>query len=620
MGRISEESIQAVAAANDIVEVIGSYFPLKKAGANFKALCPFHNEKTPSFHINPQRQSFKCFGCGAGGSVFRFLMDYENLDFPSAVRRLAERAGVPLQEEAGPTDYDAERRKDFRTRLYELHEEAIAFYHRLLRQDTRAEAAREYLKSRGFNLDVVKEWKIGYAPDAWNEFMDFAKSRQVPQSLLEESGLISFSGDGTARKHYDRFRDRILFPIHDDRGRPVGFSGRSLDPEAKTAKYLNTPETPIFKKGHLLFGLHRTRRELANSGQAVVCEGQIDLITLYESGIRNVIAPQGTAFTFDQARLLKRYAEEVVLCFDADSAGLKAAERSIPELLRADLVVRVARMNPGEDPDSMVRGQGPEAFQELIKEADDCVDFLLRASRERYDLQTHRGRLAFARDLGETLARIPSALHQTSLLQKASARLGLPEAELRQLIPRNNYRSRIDLQAGPEASEDPAIPIRTLEDRTVELLLLAALHDPETHAWLSQQDLAPLEGLDDHDLVQVAADPDMDWSDSTRASARLSRLDGGVEGILAGLIQRKAPENPGRMAHDCWSALLRTRLQRERDALASKLTLSDLTLQEVQTIQKEILDLQQRLKDIPASSSGSFADPKSPSHHANHRP
>src|SRR4029077_16170032 len=377
MGTIPSDTIERIAAANDIVEVIGSYFPLKRAGATFKALCPFHQEKTPSFMVSPSRQTFHCFGCGAGGSVFRFVMDYEHTDFPSAVRKLAARVGITVVEKRGPADDD--RRYEARRALLKLHADAAEWFHEnLLKRDV-GEPARKYLNQRGITTEIAKNWQLGYAPDEWDAFGSWARAHGYQMRDLITSGLAKTRDDAEtapveSSRAYDRFRGRIMFPICNDVGEVIAFSGRLLNEAEGAAKYLNSPETPLFRKGSVLFGLHKSKRALIEANCAVVCEGQLDLISLFETGITNVVAPQGTAFTENQARVLKRFVNDVVLCFDADSAGRKAAERSIDALLQNDLIVRVAEMPAGEDPDSLVRREGKDAFEKRLSGARDFFD------------------------------------------------------------------------------------------------------------------------------------------------------------------------------------------------------------------------------------------------------
>src|SRR3982751_5988308 len=389
MGTIPTQTIEQIAAANDIVEVIGTYFPLKRAGSTFKAICPFHQEKTPSFTVSPSRQTFHCFGCGAGGSVFRFVMDYEHLEFPAAVKKLATRVGIPVIEERGISAGDEDRQHEARRVLLQLHAEAAEWFHENLVKKEVGEPARKYLKGRGIDKRIAKDWQIGFAPESWDAFLNWGLERGYQQRLLLESGLIARREEGGSdNKGYDRFRNRIMFPIHNDVGEVIAFSGRILDKDAETAKYVNSPETPLFRKGRVLFGLHKTKRGLIEADCAIVCEGQLDLITLFEAGITNVVAPQGTAFTESQARILKRFVSEVVLCFDADAAGKKAAERSLEALLQNDLIVRVVELPPGEDPDSLVRQKGKDDFQERINSAHDFFDFWIEREAAATDLSS----------------------------------------------------------------------------------------------------------------------------------------------------------------------------------------------------------------------------------------
>src|SRR4051812_11091905 len=295
MGTIPSQNIEQIAAANDIVEVIGSYFPLKRAGTNFKALCPFHQEKTPSFTVSPSRQTFHCFGCGVGGSVFRFVMDYEHIDFPSAVRKLAARAGIPVIEERSAS-VDDDRQHEARRTLLKLHAEATEwFQENLLKKDLGA-SARSYLKERGIDRKIADNWQIGFAPESWDAFLKWALDQGYRRGQLVQSGLVKLRDESRADGEvYDRFRNRIMFPICNDVGEVVAFSGRILEKDAETAKYLNSPDTPLFRKGNILFGLHKTKRALIEANCAIVCEGQLDLITLFEAGIGNAVAPQGTA-------------------------------------------------------------------------------------------------------------------------------------------------------------------------------------------------------------------------------------------------------------------------------------------------------------------------------------
>ncbi len=343
MPRIAKETIEQVAAASDIVEIIGSCFPLKRAGTEFRALCPFHQEKTPSFYVNAAKQSYYCHGCGAGGAVFQFLMQYENVDFLEAVRRLASRAGIPILEEEFSAEEEANR--NLRKRLLRLHFESAAWFHQNLLRTRAADHARAYLKNRGINVDIAKRWQIGYAPKTWKSLIAWAEEAGFNRNELIEGGLVKLKEEGNRNSQiYDRFRDRLIFPICNDIGEVVAFSGRILDPAAKGGKYVNSPETPLFTKGNVLFGLHQSKRYIANAREVIVLEGQIDLIMSFEAGIQNVVAPQGTSLTERHAALLRRFADEVVLFFDADAAGQKAGERALEILFGAGLQVKLGEL------------------------------------------------------------------------------------------------------------------------------------------------------------------------------------------------------------------------------------------------------------------------------------
>src|SRR5438876_1875778 len=456
MGTIPSETIEQIAAANDIVEVIGSYFPLKRAGINFKALCPFHQEKTPSFTVSPSRQTFHCFGCGAGGSVFRFVMDYEHIDFPSAVRKLAARAGVTVVEKRGASDED--RQYETRKNLLKLHAEAAEWFHENLIKKEIGEPARKYLKQRGITGEIAKRWQLGYAPDEWDAFGGWARAQGYDTRELITGGLLKTKDENETHRRqsaYDRFRDRIMFPICNDIGEVIAFSGRLLKDGEGAAKYLNSPETPLFRKGNVLFGLHKSERALIEANCAIVCEGQLDLISLFEAGITNVVAPQGTAFTESQARVLKRFADEVVLCFDADTAGQKAAERSLDALLANGLIVRVSEMPAGEDPDSLVRREGQEQLEKRVAGARDFFDYWVEHEVAATDLSSLGAKMQLARKLAETASRVHDPMMRGEIVSKVSSRLGVSALDFATLLP-NAKRESVPASESRSRATAPA--------------------------------------------------------------------------------------------------------------------------------------------------------------------
>ena len=475
-GFFSSATLEQIRAASDIVDVIGSYLPLKKAGANFVALCPFHKEKTPSFNVNPHRQIFHCFGCHKGGDVFAFVKEYENLDFPEAVRRLAERAHIPLEYEKQPAEQQSRHLKD---RLLQIHEQIAQRWQSALANEASGQAGRDYLARRGVSEEAVKLFRLGTAPDLWDDTVNWAKSKSYDLDLLEKAGLILRRQEGDG--YYDRFRGRLMFPICDEQGRVIGFSGRVLSGDEKTAKYVNSPETPIFTKSKVFYGLDKSKRAVIEAGYAVVCEGQLDLIACFMAGVQNVVAPQGTAFTSDHARILRRYVEEVVLCFDSDEAGQNAAVRSLDNLLASGLAVRVALVPAPHDPDSFIKASGAAAFKQLIERAEGFFDYYLNHLSARNDVTADKGRLAVLRGMAEAVHRTGNTVLVDKYAQKTALRLGVTpdavRAEFRKLS-----RVRTPVAAPDEAASEEAPAPEGPGATEFWLLKLLLLHD-DLVAW-----------------------------------------------------------------------------------------------------------------------------------------
>src|SRR5437588_8757444 len=433
----SDDAREQVRNANDIIDVIGSYLPLKRAGANFVALCPFHKEKSPSFNVNPHRQIFHCFGCHKGGDVFTFLMEYDSVDFPEALRRLADRAKIPLEHEKGS---GGEQTRHLKERLLQMHDQIAQRWQNALANEASGQIARDYLAKRGVSADAIKLFRLGYAPDLWDDTVNWAKSKGHEPALVEKAGLILRKEGGD--NYYDRFRGRLMFPICDEQGRVVGFSGRVLSGDEKTAKYVNSPETAIFTKSKVFFGLDKSKRALLEAECAIVCEGQLDLIACFMAGVQNVVAPQGTAFTADHARILKRYVEEVVLSFDSDQAGQNAAVRSLDHLIASGLAVRVAVMPPPEDPDSFIKARGGAEFKKLIEAAAGFFDYYLNRLCDTNGVASDKGRLAVLRSMGEAVYKTGNGVLIDKYAQKTALRLGVSSdsvrTELRKLSLENN--------------------------------------------------------------------------------------------------------------------------------------------------------------------------------------
>jgi len=601
---IPSQTIEQIAAANDIVEVIGSYFPLKRAGANFKALCPFHQEKTPSFHVSPQRQTFHCFGCGVGGSVFRFVMDYEHIDFPSAVRKLAARVGIPVIEERGPSDAE-DRQHEARRTLLQLHGETAGWFHENLIKKEFGEPARKYLKKRGITAEIAKRWRLGYAPDEWDAFGSWARGHGYEMQTLLASGLVKTKEDAAGtpgQRSYDRFRDRIMFPICNDIGEVIAFGGRVLKEKEGAAKYLNSPETPLFRKGSVLFGLDKTKRALIEVNCAIVCEGQLDLISLFEAGITNVVAPQGTAFTESQARMLKRLVDEVVLCFDSDAAGKQAAERSLDALLQNDLIVRVAEIPPSDDPDSLVRREGKEEFEKRIAAARDFFDYWIEHEVAEVDLASLGAKMQLARSLAETVSRVHDPLMRGEVASKISARLGVPVQDFQALLPKQSRNSGI---RSDQSRSGATAPPR----HDVAMLCLVALRDEAARDFLREQNwreiLAQVPGAEI--LVRIL-ESDLRPSDAASLNAFMATLSQVDEGLVSSWLLQKVPPNAGTMVEKWWFGIRQGVLRRQLDVAKNRIRLPQLSTGELVNLQKEILDLLKELRELPQLSSATRID------------
>ena len=608
---IPSETIEQVAAANDVVEVIGSYFPLKRAGANFKALCPFHQEKTPSFMVSPSRQTFHCFGCGAGGSIFRFVMDYEHTDFPAAVHKLAARVGITVVEKRGAADED--RQYEARRTLLKLHAAAAEWFHENLIKREVGDAARKYLRARGITVEIAKRWQLGYAPDEWDAFGSWARGRGYDIGELIASGLVKTKDESeptasqrsgtTVRREratagYDRFRGRMMFPIRNDVGEVVAFSGRLLKDEEGAAKYVNSPETPLFRKGNVLFGLDKSKRALIEASCAVVCEGQLDLISLFESGITNVVAPQGTAFTESQARILKRFVNEVVLCFDADTAGHKAAERSLDALLQNDLIVRVAEMPMGEDPDSLVRREGKEAFESRIAEARDFFDYWIERETANVDLASLGAKIQLARRLAETVSHVRDPVMRGEVMTKASARLGVAASDFQALVSRQKGGEPF-LARDPPAASDRTGTMAPAPRHEISMLCILALRDKTARDFLLQQNWREiLAHVPDAEFLVRILESDLRPADAASLNAFMVTLSPADERLVSSWLLQKMPANAGAMIEEWWLGIRQAVLRRQLNVATNQIRLPELSTGDIINLQKQILDLQEQLHEL----------------------
>ena len=412
--RFTDEYLDEVAARNDIVDVVGSYVRLtKKSGSNLFGLCPFHSEKTPSFSVSADKQIFHCFGCGKGGGVISFIQQMEGLDFSEAVEFLAKRAGMPLPRQ----DEQEQRRASRRQRLFELNKAAARHWYDNLISNPDNPGQR-YIEQRGISPKWVKNFGLGYAPDSWSDLCDAMSAKGFTGEELLSAGLMKNGKNGGG---YDAFRNRLIFPVIDVRGNVIAFSGRIIgDGEPK---YLNSPETAVFSKRSNLFAINLAKKSKA--GYLILTEGNIDVVSLHQAGFDSAVASLGTSFTDEQARLMKRYADEVVLCYDADTAGRKASERAIGILQKLDMRVRVLELQGAKDPDEFIKTYGADAFRNVLEGSAGQVEYRLRTIEGKYALNTEEGRVGYLKDSAALLAALPGAVEREVYAGRAAEKAGI---------------------------------------------------------------------------------------------------------------------------------------------------------------------------------------------------
>jgi DNA primase len=620
MAIIPHETVQQILDATDIVEMIQGYFPLKRSGSNFQAVCPFHNERTPSFNVNPQRQIFHCFGCHAGGDAIKFVMLYDNLSFPEAAKKLADRAGITVIEEV--LDAKEEARQRSKGDQLRLQKSAADWFHRLLFKSPVAQPARDYLKSRGLSMEVSRKWQFGYAPNEQRPFMDWARAEGFTVPQLVEGGLAKWREEGRpAQGAYSFFRHRLMFPVNNDFGEPIAFSGRVLSPDQGGGKYVNSPETAVFNKSRTFFGLDKSKRAILREKRAIVCEGQIDLISLFESGIENVVAPLGTAFTPDHARILKRHTEEVVLCFDSDTAGLNAASKTFRVLAPSGMLVRLALLPQGEDPDSFLRKFGPDALREILEAAPEFFDFQIDRRGGKLNQGSLRDRLAFARELTGDIALVDDKMLQDSLISRITIRLGVGEDEIRKLV-RDAVAARTRLEkaqtkrelvqqrraaekgTGP-APEDPethgspdALAVTEIHNRSIRLLCRGLLTETRIRNEIAQGPPPSFfRNLPESELLARLWEAKVDPENPASVNALIGRLPEGERQLVSRLLAEESATVTADLARECLAALRRQSIQRQISITKAQMGAPGLPEHEVTRLAKVLLDLRGLLNE-----------------------
>ena len=497
---ISEDKIAEIRERAPIAEVIGNYVALKKSGNSLRGLCPFHNEKTPSFYVHPNRGFYHCFGCKASGDIFSFLMHVEGKTFPEVARDLAEQTGVQLPVYDPQREAEFQRNKKQTERLASLMEKATEYYAAQLQEHADSGIARAEYAERGISEESARKFRLGYAPHGWDSLARFFEREGVSPSDAEAVGLISARRSG--RGHYDRFRHRLMFPVTDVHGRVVAFSGRALAPVSSMeqqkdppAKYLNSPENPLYHKGEILYGLHEGRVEIRREDQVVLCEGNFDLVALHQAGFQNALAPMGTAFTDAHAKLIKRFAQKVTFLFDGDKAGRKAVREAYTVVAKVGLSAHVVSLPQGSDPDSFLREQGSESLRTRIVSAPTLIEYLIDESAGSVEPNPHAKADAIAK-LGPILAAVESPIERGLYVERVARKFGvadlsLVKRELRRGLGRGKERAASRRDA---VQQDIAPPVSELQSKLISVLI-------------DQPTLVHYEGV--HKLPQLLTSPDL---------------------------------------------------------------------------------------------------------------
>lgn len=608
MGRIPEETIEQVLASTDIVDLVGSYLPLKRAGSNFKANCPFHNEKTPSFMVNPARQSYHCFGCGEGGNAIGFVMAYENLPFPDAIKKLASRAGVIVQEDS--YDPEADKRRRQKSRLLELHNQAARLMHQLMMESADAQHARDYLKSRGYGKGMAERWVVGWMPDNPGIFLDWARKQGFTGRELCASGLAALKDERNPRAGlYVRFRDRLMFPIHNDYGDIIAFSGRQLREDPNTGKYINSPETQLFKKSKVFFALDKARRQMTKDKYALLCEGQIDVIACHESGIGSAIATLGTACTPEHARLLKRYTNDVVICFDSDLAGFKAADKAFSILAPEGMHIRMVIMPRGDDPDSLIKRDGADAFKALVTNAQEYFIVKLEHETSTRDLTSVRERTALAKEMANLIAHVGDKLTKDALINQVATRLGIGAEEMRgsvvdaekQQAKSRFYEKRQSKHDEQAAAEMPTKVEASPMNGSIAYLCHLAMTSQDAQDWLGEQletITEPLGSLAGGSVLNHILAKRPDPNKASAIQAYITALEPADQQALRDTLNQDAPDNPVRAAEETTAMLVSTHFQNKEAAVRARLRQPDLEPEEMVRLMNEAKELQDILKNL----------------------
>ncbi|MCE2695408.1 MAG: DNA primase [Verrucomicrobiaceae bacterium] len=618
MSRIPEETIQQVIAATDIVALVGRSVKLRKAGTNYLGLCPFHNERTPSFNVSPSRGTYHCFGCGAGGTAIRFVMEHDGMSFIEAVKRLADAAGIRIVEEVWDANAEAEAKQ--RALLLRANREAAEWFHLLLMKHQLAAPARDYLKARGINAEMAKRWQMGYAPEGKGLYREWAIQQKLSEQALVEAGIFSVADqdeNGRGGRAYPRWRHRLMFPIRNDNGDVIAFSGRLLEKKENTGKYVNSPETPVFSKSRVLFGFDKSKRFIAKADQAIICEGQIDMIMVFEAGLQNVVAGQGTAFTEHHAKMLKRVCNEVILCFDSDNAGREATEKAFRILSPQGISVRVAALPQGEDPDSLIRKEGADALRTIITGAPEFLEHQIRHLRASAKSESTVERVRMAEQVASAISIFSGVAQRITAVNKVAKLLEISEEQLNAMVKRaaNDQKSGASQQRGPNSTANVADEAKKLlnsQNKTAVLLCQMALSDAEVLHWLRESSCEDmLREVPGTELLSLLARSRYNPLDENSQPAFMAGLDRHQEAAFTQLQARARPPGSLHEARQALYALEIVRLQSLIQRAQSKLRQPGLSVPQLEQLQQEVVELTAMRKECLDRAKASPDSPNS---------
>jgi DNA primase len=521
--RIPEETIEAIRRAVDIVDVISDYVQLKKQGRNYFGLCPFHGEKTPSFSVSPEKQIFHCFGCGAGGNVFSFLMDIEGISFIEAVKRLAIKANVDLADlELDDTNKQSRADTSETKIMVEAHELLKKFYHHLLVNTKEGQEAFDYLQARGWTREIIDQFEIGYAPDSWDFAVKLLSGRGFSLELMEKAGLIIRKENGGG--YFDRFRHRIMFPIHNHHGDAVGFSGRLLG--EGQPKYLNSPETPIFHKGKILYNFHQARLHIRKHQEAILLEGFADVVSAVQAGIAHSVATMGTALTEEHARILRRNVDTVIICYDGDASGIEATFRAAELLADAGCHVKIATIPDGLDPDEYIKKYGSDRFRrDIIDASSSLMAFKMMYFRKGKNLQNENDKIRYIEEVLQEISKLSNPIEWDYYLRQLADEFSLSLSALQEQLNRHRNNKTHSNNAQSKAAPRPPLQKKLLPAfQNAERMLLAHMLRSRDVAMIVQQTIAGAFNIEEHRAIAAYIYAFYEEGNEPDVSLLLSRL------------------------------------------------------------------------------------------------